>query len=304
MKIKNSFSAPLLCALVYLLMTLSGVFGTLLFSKDRNVYITIIAIQLFVLFLPALIYARLKGKGYAQKLRLRLFDADKLVFVLLVSLAMILGAMLINVGLTAAGHSLGRFSLYEMFATPGGVRGADTFYIIIAFALIPAIAEEFLFRSVIIAEYEPYGILSAVFMSALTFAMLHFSFAQIPVYLFCGSMLALLTYATRSVLAPIVAHFLYNMFGLFGQTYINTVIAQLQNYVLFVLILAGLFLLVLVLIFGEVERIYHNFSVQNKPSDYTKIKEGGKKSSLFFEAALSPAFLLCLLVYFIIAINI
>lgn len=283
-----------------MLLLLSGFADSLLLNSGENIYLSVIVIQVLVLIIPTVFYTKLKGDGYVSRLRLRLFDADKFIVVLLAAAAMILGSMIINVCLSALGYSLGQFSLYETYASPSSQGFSDALYVIIAFAVLPAIAEEFLFRSVIIAEYEKSGILCAVFMSSLMFAMLHFSLANLPVYLFCGAMLALVTYVTRSVLAAVAAHFLYNMFGLFGQSYVNSVIAQLQNYVLFVFILVALFLLVLIFAFGEAERIYHNFAMQNKPSDYAETKKQKSRFALFFEAFLSPAFLMCLILYLII----
>lgn len=300
MKIKSTFSAPLLCAVVYALLLLSGFADALLLESGESVYLSVIVIQLLVLIIPAVFYVRLKGDAFIPKLRLRLFAADKLIIILLSATVMILGGLLLNALFSVAGVSVGRFSLYETYVPPGSAGISDALYMMVAFAALPALAEEFLFRSVILAEYEQSGIFSAVFMSSLMFSMLHFSLDSFPVYLFCGVMLAFVTYATRSVLAAVLVHFLYNLFGLFGQPYVHNVMAQLQHFDFFVIILALLFLFVLLLTFGEAERIYHNYAVSNKSSDYVLVKPHKRKVALFFEAFLSPAFLMCLLLYLII----
>lgn len=300
MKIKSTFSAPLLCAVIYMLLLLSGLADALLLASDENIYLSVIVIQLVVLVIPTVFYVRLKGDAFLPRLRLRFFEADKILVILLSAALMILGSLLFSALLTAAGISNGQFSLYETFVPPGAAGLSNMLYGLVTFAALPALAEEFLFRSVILADYEPYGISSAVLMSALLFSMLHFHLPSLPVYFFCGVVLALVTYAARSVLAAMLTHFLYNLFGLFGQSFVNKVMAQLQNFEFFVVLLVLAFLLTLFLLFSEAERIYHNYAVQNKPSDYAVAKAHKKKTALFLESFLSPAFLMCLILYFII----
>ena len=283
-----------------MLLLLSGFADALLLMSGDSIYLSVIVIQLLVIIIPTIFYVRLKGDSFLPRLRIRLFSADKLIIILLSVAIMVLGSLLLNTLFSAMGFSAGRFSLYETYVPPGSVDFSNALYVIVTFALLPALAEEFLFRSVILAEYEKTGVLSAIFMSAFMFSMLHFNLASFPIYFFCGVILAFVTYAARSVLAAVVVHFLYNLFGLFGQAYVNNVIAQLQHFELFVIILVLAFLLVLFLIFSEAERIYHNYAVSNKSSDYVTTKGRKSKIALFLEAFLSPAFLMCLLLYLII----
>ena len=62
-------------------------------------------------------------------------------------------------------------------------------FITIAFALIPAVTEEFLCRSVFLSEYQSMGMGTAVFFSALLFSFLHFNIHAFPVYFFSGLIL-------------------------------------------------------------------------------------------------------------------
>jgi membrane protease YdiL (CAAX protease family) len=301
-KIKSTFGAPALAAGVFLLLFTSNYIDAALLRAQDNIYLSIIVLQLLVFLIPSFFYSKLRGEGFLSKLRLRFFEPDKIIFILLASAALILGSLIMSTALSSLGLTANQFSLYENYITPGVDGISDYLYVALAFAVLPAVCEEFLFRSVILAEYEQSGIFCAVTLSSALFAMLHFSFSKFPIFLFCGVVLAVITYITRSVLAAMAAHCIYNLFGLFGQAYVNRAVSHLQNYVLLQFALIGIFLFVLIFVFGEADRIYHNYAIQNKPSDYviTDIRLKNKKTSLFFEAVLSPAFLACFLLFLII----
>ena len=76
------------------------------------------------------------------------------------------------------GFSENSTQTYAAFAMNG--RFFDVLYLIVAFAVLPAVTEEYLFRGIVAAEYEKYGIGVAVMMSAVTFAMSHFSLERFP----------------------------------------------------------------------------------------------------------------------------
>jgi membrane protease YdiL (CAAX protease family) len=105
-------------------------------------------------------------------------------------------------------------SIYRNYTVSDG-SPVPMLYLALAFAVFPAITEEFTFRGVILAEYESCGVGAAVFFSAFYFAMLHFDIALFPVYFAGGLILALSAYVTRSILAPIVIHTANNLFALF-----------------------------------------------------------------------------------------
>lgn len=303
---RRNMRAPLIVVAVYLLLVLSRIIETNNWAGE-NEYVSVIVLQLLVFLLPSVIYTKIRGGKFALKLRVRPIGAQKILLSVLGALALICGSLLLNI-LFADGIGESDFSLYNTFtATPDGT--AESFlYVTLAYAALPAICEEFFFRSLLCAEYEKEGLGCALIMSSLFFGMIHFNFGQLIIYFFAGIVLFLTMYATRSVIGCMCVHFLYNMYGLFGQGFINEVYRTTGSTELFLLILATLFLLFAALFCGEASRLYRLYSRKNKLSDYIETFDDAKKKKRLKkekmsigEALLAPPCLVCYLIFVIAA---
>ena len=131
------------------------------------------------------------------------------------------GCLFISIVFGGANSASDGFTLYNTFVSNGSFGFFETIYLIIAYAAVPAICEELVFRAILCREFEKYSPLCAIVASSPFFALLHFDVAQFPVYLFAGILLALSMYATGSVVVPMIIHFFYNVIGLFGQPFLN-----------------------------------------------------------------------------------
>ena len=110
----------------------------------------------------------------------------------------------------------------------------NLFVVILMHALIPAIAEEALFRYIHIALILPYTKKGAIWISALFFAIVHCNLYQLPYAFFAGIVFALLDIAFDSILPSVILHFINNLSsvfwlrggagGTFSQIYILTLI--------------------------------------------------------------------------------
>ncbi len=304
-KYKSNMTAPILVAIVYLLLLLSKIIKISEMTGE-NEYIGIIALQLLIFFLPAVIYSKLKGEKYSERLRIRLIGAQQIAVSVLGALALICGSLLINI-VFADGVLSEEFSLYNTFRVEYDGSAESFLYITVAYAALPAICEEFFFRSLLSAEYEEYGIGCALIMSSLFFGMIHFNFGQLLIYFFAGIVLFLTMYASRSLIGCIFVHFLYNMYGLFGQSFAGEVYKTTGSTEVFLLLLSVATLLFAALFCGEAARLYRRYSAQNKPSDYIKkksSKRGGSDNAKdgFAQALLCPPCLVIYLIYFVVAI--
>ncbi len=295
MKAKAVHAAPLLLIAVFLCS-----FGTTLIPQsaigtDTDPYIATSLLQLFVLALPAVIFCRLRGGSYLKKLRIRAFGIHHAGFLLCALFFMFFGSSGINYLMYSLFPDSGAAVIYDV---SGGFAGG--LYMVLTMAVIPAVTEEFLFRGVIVAEYESAGVPAAVFMSSLTFAMLHFNFARLPVYFFCGLVMALVLYTTRSVIAAMLVHMLNNIATLFFGNLVYKVVTS-QGIVMFCFILVILIILSAILMFGECERIYSDYGTKNKDSSYAD--EGGKNSAVMgiFYSMFTPFFTILAVIYIIIA---
>ena len=85
---------------------------------------------------------------------------------------------------------------------------------VLSSALLPALAEEIMFRYLPIRVLRGVSKRGIIILSALFFAFAHASVYQIPYALFAGGMFMLVDLMTDSILPSVILHFLNNIFSL------------------------------------------------------------------------------------------
>jgi membrane protease YdiL (CAAX protease family) len=289
---KHTFTAPLLCAAVFLLLLITSSIS-LPASSATESYLVLSSIQIFVFMLPSVFYIRFRSLDIREQVRFRLPHPDKLMFCVLCALLLIVASVLFSF-LGASEQK----SVYNLPEGSGG-SGAEAVYLAVCFALIPAVCEEFLVRGIIMYEYQASGIFSAVTVSSLVFSMLHFDMSNFPFCFFAGLVFSLCTYASGSIIASMAVHLLYNLFSLFGGEIVRITVNSISDTTLITVCLAVLLLLLLTLTFGECQRIYAAKAKKNLPSP-PKLSGGAEAAALrFAEALFSPVMLVCIVIFFI-----
>ena len=81
-------------------------------------------------------------------------------------------------------------------------------------AVLPAIAEEFAFRGVVMQSLRKYGDWFAIIASAVLFGLLHGNMMQMPFAIVAGIVLGYVVVVTGSLWAGIILHFFNNFFSL------------------------------------------------------------------------------------------
>lgn len=280
---------------IFLLLLLSHLLETVL--NRTTEYFAVILLQLLIFLAPAIVYTKLRGEKFVKRLRLRLMRREHIWFTVCMLMVMITGSLLVSI-LTGGIASLsGSFTLYSTFTAQFDGSFWKVLYAIVAYALLPAFGEELIFRSILCAEYERFGVPVAVTFSSLLFAMVHFSFPLFPVYAFLGALLALVLYATQSILPVMLLHLFYNVFGLFGQPYLSAFYVYAGSNEIFLFCLLVLFLLFSAFAVGEARKIYHGYATRNTSSAYAPRLERAMLLPAFLSAGRSPALLACLLLW-------
>ena len=248
-----SNSATLLILVTYALLLLSRLIDAAFLSRESQ-YLSIILLQLMIFPIPAYLYIRLKPGEFTGALRLRPPRLSHLFLLLSASVMLITGCTLLGMlcGMMTAQPS---FTLYDTFASVNDGTAGASVRLILAYGLLPAFCEELVFRGILCAELEKHGILYASAVSALFFAFLHFDLTALPVYLFSGVLLALVMYVTRSVVAAMLTHFAYNLFGIFVQAGLSGYCKSTGSVGLLAVLLIALLLLSSAFFCGEVARI-------------------------------------------------
>ncbi len=77
-------------------------------------------------------------------------------------------------------------------------------------AVLPAFAEEFMFRGILFGSYRRSKMLAAIFLSAFLFGLMHMNFNQFLYAFALGIYFAFLVEATGSILSSMLAHFTVN----------------------------------------------------------------------------------------------
>lgn len=292
MKSRDTVWTPLLLVFVFALLYFVGFLPADRLGMDENPYLAVVVLELVIYAVPALFYCRLRGADFGARLRLRLPKPGHSLYLLYAAVFLIGGSALVSIGmytLFPESFSAGSSEVYTNFARNAGIF--DGLYLVMAFAILPAVTEELLFRGIVAGSYETMGVFTAVMASSLAFAMSHFSFVRFPVYFFSGLVLAGVMYATRSLPASMLIHALNNAFVLFLEKFILHIADKRSISMVLFLIIVGFFTLVsAVLMFAEAGNLYAGYARENLPSEYVVRRKGGAMLSLA-QSVFSPAYL-------------
>jgi len=124
------------------------------------------------------------------------------------SITMIIAMAVINAKLV----SIFNYSEYSSEYIWGN-ESLQEYQVILTFitsALIPAFAEEFLFRGAILSALRPYGKAPAIIISAVLFGLMHQNAEQLLYATAAGLILATVVYETGSVWCSVLIHFFNN----------------------------------------------------------------------------------------------
>lgn len=263
-KFREKNAPSLLLLSVFLLLLLSRLVDTAIQDRQKE-YLSIILLQLLIFLIPALLYCKLMGSEFSAKLPLKMFAPSHIVLLLSALLVMISGCLLISIHTGGIEGSTRGFSLYETFTADQSSSAGVVLFQLLAFAALPALCEEMVFRGVLLTDLQQRGTIPAIAFTALYFGMLHFDFAQLPVYMFAGVVLCIVVRVTRSLPAAMVVHFLYNVFGLFGQSVLARFYSYSGNDAMFRFLLTALLLIGAAVFCGEAGRIYARYARQSLP---------------------------------------
>ncbi len=324
MKAKASLSSPFFVLILYLLALSSRFLQQRLVESESNVYLTVIILQILIFVIPAIVFCRLKGVGYATKLNIRLFSPAKLGCIVMSALVLICGSVLIRFAQIYVG-GLDRFG-FSMFDSYLGDRDTGEFlFVTMAFVVMPAITEEFVFRAILLTEYneDGFGAITASLISALLSSMIFFSLEKLPVFFLAGLIYCMITYVTGSSLTALLTHMIFNFYGIFAERYVLKAIINPSNKIISIFTFALLFLILAVIMFGEYEHILRKMGINGVPTPSYRLKKTedgttpdvaateaeeesgkaliGERARMSLEAFFSPGFLLCIL-FFAIAV--
>ena len=298
---RGLLAPPVLVAVTFLLLLFSRLIDTYLTNRN-NEYAIVILLQLMIFLIPAVIYGFLRGDRLSARIRLRAPKLKHAWFAVCMLIVMVSGGLLCGIFTGGISSLTGNFTLYDIFVarSDGGASGA--IYVILAYGILPAFCEELIYRAILCAEYERFGVSVSIIASALFFAMLHFSFPLFLSYVFLGAILAGAMYTTRSFFTAFFLHLAYNLFCLFGQPYLSAFYVNAGSNEIFIFCLVVLFLLFAAFGVGEARKIYHVYARENEDSSYTVALPLRQLPKTLAHALLSPACAVCAFIWLIVSV--
>ncbi|OGO91027.1 MAG: hypothetical protein A2Y17_11750 [Clostridiales bacterium GWF2_38_85] len=288
-------TAPLLVAAVLLLLGITEIILPQAVQQGNNIFLVIIVIQIIVFILPCILYYYSIGRKLTTPMFIKVIHPSHLIFVFFVILMFITGNMLIKFFMyyITDGSLAGDSGMLSQFALPEGENNG--LYIFLTFALIPAICEELFFRGVILSEYRGYGSVNAIVISALCFAMVHFSYENFFVYFFAGIIFGFSAVVTRSIFTPIILHLINNALNLYVDGSFLKLMMQESGTFFVAFVLVVLFSVSLLIVLARTESIYCVYAEKPPTGDLPP----SSKSNII-KVFFSPAFLVLLGIFIVI----
>ncbi|MBE6599733.1 MAG: CPBP family intramembrane metalloprotease [Ruminococcaceae bacterium] len=309
---KFELRPSLLVLFVYIMLLFSRfLVGGL--EAGTSQYLAAVILQLLTFLIPAVLFYRLRTTGrfplepqkrirYIKRLRMTPPSARHALIIAAAVLALIAGCLLFSISFDGGSSFEGNFTLYDTFAAKKDGTALGALGLVLAYAVLPAVCEELVFRGIICAEYEGRGVIFSFTMSTFFFALLHFNPEKLLSHVFAGLVLAALLYATRSVFSCMIAHFLYNIFGIFGQQYITEFYITSGSLGVFIFIMITVLILAAAVFCGQAARLYRRYSVKDAPSDYREPHTRAELSAAFAEVIKTPSVIACVALYVVFVI--
>ncbi|MBQ7897580.1 MAG: CPBP family intramembrane metalloprotease [Clostridia bacterium] len=253
-----SLTAPLFVSVVFLLLGISRRLLSYTSASDSESMILYAAIfELFVFAIPAAFFLKIKDENFLEYSKIKKITFSDMPFILSAAATFVFGAVII---LYLQRNFLDASADATSLIAPIN-EDVSLFSVFLYYVLIPALSEELFFRSIIISEYSSYTGPVAITISALFFAMLHFSFAEFPFYFFSGAVLGILTFVTGSVFPAIIIHILNNTVTVFFGQWLTSFLSESSSSVILAFILVVLFLASLLSLLSTMEEIYEKRSI-------------------------------------------
>ena len=273
---KSDLFLPFLLIAVCTLMGLIAlIIDKFIFPFGNDILAPLIG-QIIILVIPAYLFMQLTKRdiSFADQLKDIGFGklrADHIFFMIFTALFMMSTSFILNTLFYGIYKASEGFTILGIFTAGNGEYTVSAPYLILVYALFPAIFEELLFRGILYKEFSRINEPFAVVMSSLVSAVFGFTVGGFPAAFFCAVSYCFIRYVTKALQACIIVHFLFNVYGLYLQTNLCKYIMSSTGNILLLIVTLTLWLIFSILFFSECGKIF------KQKGD--KIKSGEEKSS-------------------------
>lgn len=248
-------------------------------------------VMLFLtLVIPAVLYAKIKGAGYSEKMRFASLNPSRSIFALCAAICAVSGAVIVAECMSF--FRVARYSFVSTYAMSISDAGVPVIYRLMAYAIIPALAEEFLYRGILFTEYRENGTVCALIFSSLLFAFGQFSAEAFIPFFALGLLMSFVYYVTDSFILTVAVRIVFNTVVFFFEDASWLVIQRNTDRVFFLTVSGAAFLLFAALGLSEAQRIFFKCALDAKKSP-PGVSKKENLAERFAGAVLSPTFILC-----------
>ena len=252
---------PLLLCLVCFSISLAALI------IDRFIYpfggelLAPVIISAIALILPSYLAVMLSStdKSPYEKLTelgFRRLKADHIFFMIFSSLFMMSASLLLTLAFGGAWEASRGITLFGTFIAGNNDFTVSFPYLILTYAILPAFAEELMFRGVIFSRLSKVSFSFAAIVSTVLYALFGFALGGIIPTLFVGILTVFVLYTTGSILGCMAVHLLFNLYRLFLEANISAYFLSQSNRLLLVVTVLLALLISAILFFSECLRIF------------------------------------------------
>ena len=252
---------PMLLAVVVFTVCLVALVINKFIYPFENELLSPIILQVIALVIPAYLVIMLAAEGNGmltqmKEIGFRALRAEYVFFILFSSLFASCLSLILTLTLGGAYGASAGVTLLGSFTAGESEHSASIIYIILAYAVIPALAEEFLFRGVMLSRLERVSFPFAALVSTLISALSGFMLGGLIPSIFVSLIAIFVLYTTRSLWACVILHFIFNIYRLFVESNVSAYFLSSVNTPLLIITVLLALSVSALLFFSESARIF------------------------------------------------
>lgn len=252
---------PMLLAAVSFTICLVALIINKFIYPFGNELLAPVILQLVALLIPSYLVIMLTSSDksvFAQmkEVGFKALRADHVFFVLFSSLFAACASLILTLAFGGAYDASNGITLLGVFTAGENEYTVSIPYIILTYAVMPALAEELLYRGVIFTSLEKVSFPFATVASTVLYALSGFSLGEVIPSLFVGILSVFVLYTTKSLWACVILHFIFNIYRLFLEANVAAYFLSAGNDLLLVTTLILALALSALLFFSESARIF------------------------------------------------
>lgn len=234
-----------------------------------------ILVSVFSAFVPGLFYFLFSRRSMSDTIKTSYVRQKELWAIVFVGMAV---AMVAN---TASDMIQTNFSFFGLQNTLDMTTKANSpleiILYIISTAVVPAFAEEFAFRGILMGTLRKFGDAFAIITSAIVFGAMHGNIVQVPFAFILGLVFAYVDCKTNSILPSIIIHFINNFYAVMLDVLQSTGVFSDRIFMMIYFILIAVFcILGLVSFFLIIRKDKNYFRI----SDNSIVQNGNEAPNL------------------------